>query len=240
MEREQELRRSEQGLRTRVDEVIRVVIRNHGGNQGGGGGPRDRNISEYKAVLNLRVLTDDRAGRKEWRAKFINVMSQVRPGVRDLLRAMESHRDEVFTEQDFDIFMQDDRYRDRYEDWSQDLWWVLVEKTAGGALLRVKGVTMGNGMEAFRRLHRWFGKQRDLGLAELRQKVLRPMQAKREEDTARCIEEWQESIMDLRRVDPDYIELPDAYQTAALRGILTGKYRDHIDMKMAEKGIRKK
>ena len=34
---------------------------------------------------------------------------------------------------------------------------------------------------------------------------------------------------------PDYIELPDAYQTAALRGILTGKYRDHIDMKMAER-----
>ena len=41
--------------------------------------------------------------------------------------------------------------------------------------------------------------------------------------------------MELRRVDPDYIELPDAYQTAALRGILTGKCRDHIDMKMAER-----
>ena len=41
--------------------------------------------------------------------------------------------------------------------------------------------------------------------------------------------------MELRRVAPDYKELPDAYQTAALRGILTGKYRDHIDMNMAEK-----
>ena len=41
--------------------------------------------------------------------------------------------------------------------------------------------------------------------------------------------------MELRRVDPDYIELPDTYQTATLRGILTGKYRDHIDMNMAEK-----
>ena len=81
---------------------------------------------------------------------------------------------------------------------------------------------MGNRMEACRRLHRWYGQQTDLGVAELRQKVLRPMQAKREEDTARCIEEWQESIMELRRVDPDYVELPDAYQTAPLRGILTG------------------
>ena len=154
-------------------------------------------------------------------------MSQVRPGMRDLLRELEAHRDEVFTEQEFYIFMQDDRYRDRYEDWSQDLWWVLVEKTTGDALLRVKQVTTSNGMEAFRRLHRWYGKQTDLGLAELRQSVLRPMQAKREEGTARCIEEWQESIMELRRVDPNYIDLPDAYQTAALRGILTGKYCDH-------------
>ena len=130
-QREQEFRRNELELRSRVDEMARAVIRNQGGNQGGGGGQRDRNISEYTAVLNLRVLTDDRAGRKEWRAKFINVMSQVRPGVRDLLRAMESHRDEVFTEQDFDIAMHDDSYRDRYEEWCQDMWWVLVEKTTG-------------------------------------------------------------------------------------------------------------
>ena len=39
----------------------------------------------------------------------------------------------------------------------------------------------------------------------------------------------------MRRVDPDYIELPDAYQTAALRGSLTRKCRDHIDTKMVEK-----
>ena len=74
-----------------------------------------------------------------------------------------------------------------------------------------------------------------MGLAELRQKVLRPIQARKEEDIARCIEEWQESIQELRRVDPDYKELPDAYQTAALRGILAERYRDHIDMKLAER-----
>ena len=64
IQREQELRRNEQELRNRVDEMARVVIRNQGGNQAGGGCHRDRNISEYKAVLNLKVLTDDRAGYK--------------------------------------------------------------------------------------------------------------------------------------------------------------------------------
>ena len=53
-QREQELRRNELELRSRVDEMACAVIRNQGGNQGGGGGQRDRNISEYKAVLNLR------------------------------------------------------------------------------------------------------------------------------------------------------------------------------------------
>ena len=38
---------------------------------------------------------------------------------------------------------------------------------------------------------------------------------------------------------PDYKDLPDAYQVAALRGMLTGKYRDHIDMKLAERDMQK-
>jgi hypothetical protein len=72
-----------------------------------------------------------------------------------------------------------------------------------------------------------------MGLAELRQRAIRPVRAKREEDIAKCIEEWQESVMELKLVDPDYKEPPDAYQVAALRGMLTGKYRDLVDMKLA-------
>jgi hypothetical protein len=174
----------EQELRTRLEEVIRAVIRN----QASAGTNRDRNISEFRAVLNLKILTDDRAGYKDWHTKFVNAMSQARPGMRELLQELELHRDEAWTEQDFDLFMQDDRYRGMHEGWSADLWWVLVEKTTGDALMRVQGVSMGNGMEADRRLHRFYGEHTDLGLVELRQRVLRPTQSRREEDTARCIE----------------------------------------------------
>ena len=90
-QREQELRRNAQELRGRVDEVTRMLMRN----QGGGGNARERHISEFKAVLNHRVLTDDRAGHKDWHAKFINVMSQVRPGMRDMLRELETHKDGI-------------------------------------------------------------------------------------------------------------------------------------------------
>ena len=90
-------------------------------------------------------------------------------------------------------------------------------------------------MEAFRRIHQWNGMQTDMGLAELRQNVIRAGQAKREEDIARCIEEWNEALVELKRVDPEYEELPDACQVAALRGMLTGKYRGHTDVKLAGK-----
>ncbi len=32
-----------------------------------------------------------------------------------------------------------------------------------------------------------------------------------------AVKEWQESIQELRRADPDYKDLPDAYQTTAPR-----------------------
>ena len=67
----------EQELRGRIDDMVRAVLRNQGG-----GANRDRSISEFKVVLHLRVLTDDRSGHKEWRTKFVNLISQVRPGMR--------------------------------------------------------------------------------------------------------------------------------------------------------------
>ena len=115
-------------------------------------------------------------------------MSQVRPGVRAILQRIKIHRDDSWTEEDFDVANEDDRCMKQSGAWHQDMWWVRVEKTTGETLLRVKGVEQGQGMEAYRRLHQWFGEQTDMGLAELSQRVIRPNQAKREEDIARCIE----------------------------------------------------
>ena len=71
--------------------------------------------------MTLKVLTDERAQHKEWHAKFARVMAQVRPGIRDVLRDIEKHRDEPWTAQDFEIVMHDDRYRDKCDDWNQDM-----------------------------------------------------------------------------------------------------------------------
>ena len=84
-------------------------------------------------------------------------MSQVRPGIREVCKEIEKHKDETWTEQDFDIAMHDDRYRGKYDDWNQDTLWVLIEKKSGEALLRARTAESGNGMEAYRRLHNWYG-----------------------------------------------------------------------------------
>eukprot|EP00969_Alexandrium_andersonii_P187317 8276390-Alexandrium_andersonii.AAC.1 len=44
-------------------------------------------------------------------------------------------------------------WKDRGEELNQDLWRVLVEKTTGEALQRVKGTVAGEGFEACRKLH---------------------------------------------------------------------------------------
>eukprot|EP00969_Alexandrium_andersonii_P094294 4166420-Alexandrium_andersonii.AAC.1 len=42
-------------------------------------------------------------------------------------------------------------WKDGGEELNQDLWWVLVEKTTGEALHRVKGTVAGEGLEAYRK-----------------------------------------------------------------------------------------
>ena len=41
-----------------------------------------KEISESKAVMSMKVLTEERTQNNEWHAKFVNVISQVRPGIR--------------------------------------------------------------------------------------------------------------------------------------------------------------
>ena len=46
--------------------------------------------------------------------------------------------------------------------------------------MRVRTVESGNGMEARVRFHNWYGQHTDMGLVELRQRVIMPVPAKME------------------------------------------------------------
>eukprot|EP00969_Alexandrium_andersonii_P264458 11688375-Alexandrium_andersonii.AAC.1 len=60
-----------------------------------------------------------------------------------------------------------------------------------------------------------------MGLQEFRQKVMRPAQARTEMEVAQRMEEWHEAQIELARSDPSYSDLPETWNMAAVRGILT-------------------
>ena len=67
-------------------------------------------------------------------------------------------------------------------------------------------------------------------MSERRAYIMRPMPAKREEDVADAIEAWEREEMELKRMDPQGEELPEAWRMTALKCQLAGQIKDHIDI----------
>eukprot|EP00969_Alexandrium_andersonii_P346558 15321099-Alexandrium_andersonii.AAC.1 len=65
-----------------------------------------------------------------------------------------------------------------------------------------------------------------MGLQELRQKVMRPTQARNEMEVAQRMEEWHEAHIELAKPDPSYSELPETWKMAAVRGTLAGNFKE--------------
>ena len=126
----------------------------------------------------------DRGGYDEWHLNFVNTITQVRPGIRGLLQALETTNDEEFGENEFDLWADDADTKRMYQQWNSDLWWVLVGKTSSEALMRVKGTVQGEGVEAYRKLHQWCARHTTMTMQELRTKVMRPNPAKNEAEVA--------------------------------------------------------
>ena len=96
----------ERELLARMEEMTRAAARGQGEVRN-----QVREVSESKAVMGLKVLGEDRAAYKEWHTKFVNVMAQLRPGMRPILKAIEMSKDETWTEEEFDLACVHGRHR---------------------------------------------------------------------------------------------------------------------------------
>ena len=74
-----------QDLDARQHELANVMVRQGGRGEERGAGRRQE-VSQSKAVAGMKVLggTTQRNEYKEWHEKFVNIMSQLRPGTRKL------------------------------------------------------------------------------------------------------------------------------------------------------------
>ena len=91
-----QLRRGYQELLTRVNHMDRSATQRLGELSRAyvkiQGDPRQgyqKEISESKAAISLKVLTEERTQYKAWHAQFVNAMSQVRPDIRDVLKEID-------------------------------------------------------------------------------------------------------------------------------------------------------
>ena len=102
---------------------------------------------------------------------------------------------------------------------SENLYYVLVEKTEGEAALRGLSDTLGDGIAAYQKVYLWFTGTTGLALQEKMMCLMRPVQSKNEHEIADALEKWAEQERTLNMHGPDY-ELGAACKVTALRTIM--------------------
>ena len=126
---------------------------------------RRQGILESKAVQSIKNLGSDKGGFRIWNEKLINIVSQIRPGSRKLFTAISEYIDKDngidadSFKKDFESSGEAKNMKDRgtaYEDMNEDLYVLVTDKTEGEAAIRVRGCQIGEGIEAYMTLYKWY------------------------------------------------------------------------------------
>ncbi len=115
---------------------------------------------------------------------------------------------------------------------NKELWAVLQAKADGEALEKVNSVEQGEGLWAFVRMHQWFYKTTDLGKTNQRIEIMKPKQSKHEREVATAVERWEERCRIMKVEDGE--ELPEKYRMTALKCILVGDIKRHVELREDE------
>ena len=59
---------------------------------------------------------------------------------------------------------------------------------------------------------------------------MNPQPVQQESDVANAVEAWEAEELELKRLDPQVQDLPDCYRMIALKCMLVGKMKDHIEL----------
>ena len=75
----------------------------------------------------------------------------------------------------------------------------------------VTAVEEGCGLEAYRKISRWYNNMNQTSIHEFRGKVMNPEPATKELEVAERIEAWVADVMRLKRIDKAPELMPDGY-----------------------------
>ena len=108
----------------------------------------------------------------------------------------------------------------RYTDIKEDLYILLVEKTEGEAMSRLRGCQIGNGIQTYMVLYKWFMGASGQAIADRVKRLMSPTPPKTEQDIADAIEKWSDSAKILENMRAEY-KLPDFFNVTALETLMS-------------------
>ncbi len=231
----------------KLREGIQEISGGEGGGKGGGGGRGYRPILECKAIGSIKNLDSGRDGFREWEEKFINVMGQAKEKADVLLEWLAKEADArprdgggyAFASEGKERALEHLVYEESMSRFSAEKLWdevgkdvyiVLREKTSGEARSIIRGRKKGEGLEALRDVHAWFTETTKAGMAERRIAIMSPAQAKKDEEVLGMVTRWMDTHDRLQQIDGQ--EMPTMYKATAVKKILPGKFKEHLDMTM--------
>ena len=183
--------------------------------------PKTFNVLDSKAIANMKTFKDDKSSFRAWHEKFVNVFSQVARGCSVVFDELSAHVDKE-SSADFDDehdemwFEERDLNRDKFE---EDLYVVLIDKTEGEALTRVRAAAHGKGISAYMNLYKWFTGTTGMAVTECMRKIMTPITPKHESDIADAIDKWIESVRNLAAIKEEYnMQIP--FRFVALEHIM--------------------
>ena len=215
--------------------------------------PFKKPILESKALQDVGQLSDSKSYRN-FNRKMRNAMEQTRPWSRAAIEYIEKIKEKDIMEAaiglpgkkviDVILTIFEDSCvgdpallhtidEDSIRDLDRDLWSILTAKADGEALSKLKSVNQGEGLWAYIRIHHWFSRTTDQGKNARRLAIMDPPQCKHDHEISQAIEEWEERYRILKDEDKES-ELPESWRMTALKKILCGDIKKHIELREEE------
>ena len=117
------------------------------------------------------------------------------------------------------------------EEMNEEMYAILQDKLEGEAYKKANSVKEGEGLHAYIRMHQWFNQATDLGTTQRRINVMKPNQCKHEWEVASAVEAWEREHEIMQQEDEP---LPDVYQMTAIKCILAGDIKKHVELREEE------
>ena len=153
--------------------------------------PKTFKICESKAIMNRPTFGMDRTEFKHWFDGLVNALVQHYKGARSYFKNLKMHMDlqntmptETELKNEWDRLV----LGTTYEQFNEDMYYILMEKTVGDAKSRVNAVEPGNGLEALCKIYSWYASTSGLAIGARMDMIMRPNPVTKPEELATALE----------------------------------------------------